>query len=88
MVDSFKHSMEIAKAKTNLTIDDFRVTRLMLPPIPTPRIIRIDEGSPMQVDDGLPPQELILQILEVTVTRAAHQLIQVTPRAPIKDKRK
>lgn len=58
----------------------------MLPPIPTVNFVEINEGYPMQVDDGLLAPKLILPISEVIVTPTAQQVIQVTLGAPIKDR--
>lgn len=52
--------MEVAKVKTQLKVDAFRSTQLRLLQIHTPQIQLIDEGSPMQTNDGIPALELVL----------------------------
>ncbi|CAH1454107.1 unnamed protein product [Lactuca virosa] len=49
--NSLKQIIEVAKVKTQLKFDAFRATQPKTLPIPTPRIEKIDEGSPMQTYD-------------------------------------
>ena len=44
--EAFKRSHAMEKLKTKLTFDAFRATHPMPSPIPAPRIVQIDEGSP------------------------------------------
>lgn len=46
LVDVLQRSHEMDKIKTKLTVDGFIATQSMLPPIPSPRIVPLDEGSP------------------------------------------
>lgn len=46
-----QRSLEMAKLKTKLTIDTFRATQSIVPPILAPRIVPIIEGSPTQKPD-------------------------------------
>lgn len=48
-----RRSIEMAKAKTKLTVDAFRANASMLPPIPAARIAPLDEGSPIWKPDDI-----------------------------------
>lgn len=78
LTDSFKHSMEMEKVKTKLIVDAFRATQPIPPPMYTPKMITINEGSPIEKDDSLPAPELVLPISEVIVALTARHVIQVT----------
>lgn len=80
----------MAKIKTKLTIDAFRATQSMPPSIPGPRIVPIDEGSPIKKSDELPEEPLIPPILELIITQSDQQIISCiyTPIDPIKEKGK
>lgn len=74
--------MEVAKVKTQLKVDAFRSTQPELLQIHTPQIKPIDEGSPMQTNDGIPALELVLP--KFCDSYAHHY----TRRAPAKSKGK
>ncbi|CAH1446997.1 unnamed protein product [Lactuca virosa] len=57
--DVFQRSVQMAKAETKLTVDAFRATPSMLPPIPAPKIAPIDEGSPLRTLDDIPEEPLL-----------------------------
>lgn len=48
----------MGKIKTKLTIDAFRATQSVLHLIPSPRILLVDEGSPLQNSDDIPEEPL------------------------------
>ncbi|CAH1450203.1 unnamed protein product [Lactuca virosa] len=90
LVEIFKQCSEIARAKTNITIDAFIATQSIPPPIPTLRIEHVDKGTLMKKTDDLPEQPLIPPFLEVFITPIGQQIISstTTPNAPLKDKGK
>ncbi|CAI9301131.1 unnamed protein product [Lactuca saligna] len=54
LVDSFKHNREMENIKMKLIFYAFRVTQSMPPIIPSPKIVQINEVSPINNDDDLP----------------------------------
>lgn len=63
------------KIKTKLTIDAFLAIQFMLPPIPSPRIVQIDEGSPALKGDDLLEESLVPPSLEFIIIEPGQQLI-------------
>lgn len=63
------------KLKTKVTIDAFRATQSMLPLIPTPRIVQIDEGSHTQKPNNILEEPLIPPLPEIFMTEFVHQII-------------
>lgn len=74
------------KLKMKLTSNTFWVTQYKFLFVPSPKIVKIDQGSPIQKDDSLPTLELVLPFSEVLVTLATHPLTLVTPGLPIKER--
>lgn len=65
----------MAKAKTKLTIDIFRPTRLILHLIPSLRIVPILEGSPVRKPNNIPEEPLIPSPPEFNVAENIQQVI-------------
>ncbi|CAH1421113.1 unnamed protein product [Lactuca virosa] len=63
------------KLKTKLTVGTFQATQSMLPPIPAPKIVQIDEGSPSRKPDDLPKEPLIPPPSELFITESDQQII-------------
>lgn len=59
----------------------------MLPPIPTLRIVQIDEGSPTLKPNDLPGEPLVPPPLAFTITETVQQIISDLKEPP-RDKRK
>ncbi|CAH1437890.1 unnamed protein product [Lactuca virosa] len=64
--------MENIKAK--ITVDAFRVTQSMLPPIPT-LIVKTNEGSPTRKPGDLPEEPLITPPSEFFIIESGQQII-------------
>ena len=73
----------MAKVKTKLTVDAFRATLSMLPPIPALRIALIDEGSPLWIPDDIPEEPLQSSPPKLTIDENIQHIISV-----LKDKGK
>lgn len=71
----FKTIREMAKEKNKITINTFRATQSMLPPIPSPRIVHIDEGSPLRKPDNIPEEPLIPPPPKFTITENIQKII-------------
>lgn len=80
----------MAKLKTKLTINSFQATHPMPPLIPTPRIVLVDENSPIKKPGELPEDHLIHLTSELIITKADQQTISSISNTddPIKDKGK
>lgn len=70
------------KIKTKLTIDAFRATQSMLPPIPSLRIIPIDEDSPTQKSTDLPEDPPITPHSELIISEMVEQVIANLKKPP------
>lgn len=57
--DVLERSRELERVKTKLTIDAFLATQSMMHVIPSPRVVPIDEGSPLWKRDDIPEEPLI-----------------------------
>lgn len=74
LAEMFRLSRDIEKIKTKQIVDAFRATESMLPPIPSPRIVQIEEGSPTEILDNLHDEPLI-HPFEFFITESGQQII-------------
>lgn len=65
----------MAKAKIKLMVDAFRAISSMLPPIPAPKIVPIDEGSPLRTPDDIPEEPLQTSAPEFTIDENMKHII-------------
>lgn len=65
----------MTKIKTKLTFDAFRATQFVLPPIPTLRIVQINEGSPTQKPADLREEPSITPPPEYIISETVQQVI-------------
>lgn len=75
LTDVIQRSCEMAKVKKKLTINAFHSTQSILPPIPSPRIGPIDEGSLLRKTDDIPEDPLIPSPPEFIITEDIQQVI-------------
>ncbi|CAH1412184.1 unnamed protein product [Lactuca virosa] len=80
----------MGKVNTKITVDSFRATQPMPPPMPALRIYPVDERFPIKKTVGLPNQPLIPPFFEGFIARVGPQIISssTTPKTPMKDKGK
>lgn len=65
----------MAKAKTTLKIEEFRATYSMLPSIPSPIIVPIDESSPFRKLGNIPEELLVHPPPKFNVAENIQQVI-------------
>lgn len=90
LFEAFKRSRDVEKLRTKLTIDAFRSTYPMPPPILSPRIVHIDEGSPTRKPEQIPEEPLVPPLSKLIITQSGQQLISsiTSQNVPSKDKGK
>ncbi|CAH1412925.1 unnamed protein product [Lactuca virosa] len=75
VADVFGRIRDMEKIRTKLIVDAFRDTQSMLPLIPDPTIVQIDEGCPTRKHDDLPEEPLMPPPSEFFITKSGQQII-------------